>query len=159
MIKHPMKGGYMMRDTKGLSAVITTLIIILLVLVAIGIIWVVVNNVLQSGAQQTEISAKCLQIDLRATAATCDNDTSICSVTYHRGTGGDAIDGAKIIFSNGQESYEQDVLGNVAPLATNTTSAISTGLSPVPNSVEISAFFIDASGNQQLCSATSTFTF
>jgi flagellin-like protein len=147
----------MISNKKGLSEVVTTLIIILLVLVAIGIVWVVVNNVLQSGSQQAEISAKCLEVSIQATAASCTGGT--CNVTYKRSAGGDDIDGLKIILSNGADSVIQDVPGNLAPLATKTTSGIAETLTPDPNKAEIAAYFIDASGNEQLCSATSAFEF
>ena len=144
-------------NKRGLSEVVTTLIIILLVLVAIGIIWVVVSNILQTGTQQTEINAKCLQIDLRATAATCDG-VSLCNVTYHRGQGGDAIDGIKIVLGNGQNSETTDVSGNVAPLDTRTASVNYT-LSPGPTQAQVAAYFLDASGNEQLCGTTNTLEF
>src|SRR3990167_792910 len=59
-----MKRGYM--DKRGLDAVVTTLLIILLVLVAVGIIWVVVRNVVQQGSEQIDINARCLSVDLQA---------------------------------------------------------------------------------------------
>lgn len=148
----------MSNDKKGLSEVVTTLIIILLVLVAIGIVWVVVNNVLQSGTQQTEISAKCLQVDIKATAAQCTAG-GVCNVTYRRSAGGDDIDGIVVVLSNGQESNQTQIAGNIEALATKTLTDFATGLSPVPNKAEIAAYFVDDSGNQQTCSTASTFEF
>lgn len=146
----------MINDKKGLSEVVTTLIIILLVLVAIGIVWVVVNNVLQSGTEQTEISAKCLLIDIKATAVNCAAGN--CAVTYKRNAGGDDVDGIIIILSNGVASVQRDIPGNIAALATNTTTVAET-LTPDPNKAEVAAYFIDDSGNQQLCGTTSAFEF
>ena len=74
-----MKRGYM--DKRGLDAVVTTLIIILLVLVAVGIIWVVVRNVVQQGSEQIDISSKCLSVDVQAvsvTALTCEGRNTNC---------------------------------------------------------------------------------
>ena len=59
-----------MENKRGLSDVITTLIIILLVLVAVGIIWVVVRNVVQSGSEQIDITTRCVAVDLRAVSVT-----------------------------------------------------------------------------------------
>jgi len=149
----------MIKDKRGLSEVVTTIITILLVLVAIGIVWAVINNVLQSGTEQTENAAKCLQVDIKATAATCSG-TGVCNVTYRRSSGGDDIDGIKIVLGNGVANFQADVLGNVPVLGTNTSTGIATGLTtPVPNSAEIAAYFIDASGNKQVCSTTSAFEF
>ena len=52
-------------NKKGLSTVVTTLIVILLVLVAIAIIWVVIRNVIESGAGQIDVRSTCLGIDLK----------------------------------------------------------------------------------------------
>lgn len=154
-----MKGGSnMMNNRKGLSEVVTTLIIILLVLVAIGIVWVVVNNILESGTEQAEISAMCLQIDIKATAATCTAG-GVCNVTYRRNAGGEDIDGIVIVLSNGESSNQTQVAGNVAPLDTRTLTNFVTGLSPVPNKAEIAAYFVGASGDQQICSTKSTLEF
>ena len=52
-----------MLNKRGLSAVVTTLMIILLVLVAIGIIWIVIRNVITSGTE--EISLTKFSLDLK----------------------------------------------------------------------------------------------
>ncbi len=150
----------MIHNKKGLSEVVTTLIIILLVLVAIGIVWAVVSNILSSGAAQTEISAKCLQVDVKATAAKCGSGGN-CTVTYTRTDSGDDIDGVLIVFSNGQNSSQKEISGNVAPLATKTiTPEFETGITtPAIDKVEIAAYFIDASGNTQICATPSSFEF
>lgn len=150
----------MIKNKKGLSEVVTTIITILLVLVAIGIVWAVISNVLQSGTEQTENAAKCLQIDVKATAVTCD--AAYCNVTYHRNSGGEEIDGVKVVLSNGLNSESLDieggVNGSIAELATVTVNVtITDGF--VPNSAQVVPYFIDASGNQQVCSVTNTFSF
>ena len=53
-------------NKKGLDAIVTTIIIILLALVAIGIIWAVLRNVVQQGADQVDNNAKCISVDLEA---------------------------------------------------------------------------------------------
>ena len=55
-----------MRNNKGLSTVVTTLIIILLVLVAVGIIWGVVNNLLNKTKGKIQSSAECFDLDVSA---------------------------------------------------------------------------------------------
>ena len=147
----------MIYSRRGLSAVVTTLIIILLSLVAIGIIWVVVNNVLEGGAETTEIGAKCLQVDIKATAASCNAGN--CNVTYNRKSGGDAIDGIKIVMSDGQNSVQTDVPGNVAPLAIVTKTNVNATTLSTPSSVQIAAYFVDASGQEQVCTPGSAFEF
>ena len=152
-----------MKNKRGLSAIVATLLIILLTLVAVGIIWVVIRNVVQSGANQVEATAKCTSVDISATAAACGSSTGnwTCNVTYYRAAGGDDIDGIKITLSNGLNSYTQDVPGNVDQQQTKTSTSIDTGLlstDPKPTSVQIAAYINDASGNPQLCNPTEEFT-
>jgi hypothetical protein len=147
-----------MINKKGLSDVVTTLIIILLSLVAIGIIWIVVNNVLEGGAETTEINAKCLQVDIKANAANCTVG-GVCNVTYKRNAGGEDIDGIAVILSNGVSSSQEKIAGNLKPLDTKTLTDFATELSPIPNTVEIAAYFIDKSGNEQMCAPGSAFEF
>jgi len=145
-----------MKSERGLSAIVATLLIILLTLIAVGIIWVVIRNVVESGGEQAEIAAKCLNVDLSVTAAQCDTG-GVCNVTYTRSTGGDAINGIFIILSNGQTSNQSQVTGNVAPGDTRTELNIATTLSPAPTSAEIAPYFTDSSGREQRCNPTGTF--
>src|SRR3989344_5947807 len=50
---------------RGLSGVVTTLIIVLLVLVAVGIIWAVVKNVVQRGAEQVDLGQFTLDLQIK----------------------------------------------------------------------------------------------
>ena len=75
----------MIKQKKGLSTVVTTLIIILLVLVAVGIIWIVVRGVIEGGTKEIDYGVKCLKTDVRATAATCD--AASCDVNLYRKKG------------------------------------------------------------------------
>lgn len=56
-----------MKNKKGLSDVVTTLIIILLAIVAIAIVWFVVQNLLEKQSTNINYNTKCLGIDIQAT--------------------------------------------------------------------------------------------
>ncbi len=88
-----------MRGKQGLSTVVTTLIIILLVLVAIGIIWVVVKGVITGSGEQIDINTKCVTTNLEIDSASCSAATDICTVTVDK-VGGYALNGVNIVFSN-----------------------------------------------------------
>jgi hypothetical protein len=158
-----MKGGYMIKDKRGLSAIITTLLIVLLVLVAVGIVWAVVSGILNRGAEDLELSAKCLNIDVRASAVLCA--TGVCNVTFDRtGTGTDAIGGVKLVFRNSTAGTNSGVIdsddvtelgGDIEHLAGEIVTDIDTTLT-APDSVEVTVYFMDASGNAQLCDAQTT---
>ena len=145
-------------NKRGLDAVVTTLIIILLVLVAIGIIWVVVRNVIQQGSESIDISSKCLSVDLKAVGVSpTANQTGNYSVTLRRAAGGDAIGGVKVtLFNSTANSGVLEFGDAVDELETSTQTIVGvTGA----NKLEFTAYLIDASGNQQLCSQTGSFTF
>jgi len=144
---------------QGLSAVITTLIIILLVLVAVGIIWVVVRNLLQEGAEQIDISAKCLAVDMTAVSVIpVTNESGNYSVALRRGAGGEVIGGVKLTLFNSTGNSGVIDLGSALNELETKTQKVATGVTNA-NRMEYTAFFTDASGTEQLCTQTNTFNF
>lgn len=154
----------MFGDKRGLSTIVVTLIIILISLVAVGIVWVVVRNVIQGGTKTIESNANCITVDVEATSVNCSSAgvSRICDVTLQRsGTGTDAIGGVKLVFKNataGTSSGLISVAGDIQPLLTKTQTGINTTISNV-DTVEVTAFFRDASGNDQICAQTNPFKF
>ena len=66
----PLKRGLIKRnlihkDKRALSEIVATLVTILLVLVAIGIVWVVVRNVIQKGAEQISLGSLTLKMEIQ----------------------------------------------------------------------------------------------
>lgn len=153
-----------MKNTKGLSTIVATLIIILLVLVAVGIIWVVVRNVIEGGASQIQGSNDCLSVEVRPTKALCNpsggGNDGTCNITYTRSEGGDEIGGIKLVITNddGDTNYIHDVSGNINPLATQTESLIVSGITNA-SLVEARVYFLDDSGNEILCATSGELNF
>ena len=87
-------------EKRGLSAIIATLIIILLTLVAVGVIWVVVQNLLRSGAEQIELGQYTLDLEIKSVQITGENVT----VVVKRNAGEGEFIGMNFIFSNGTDS-------------------------------------------------------
>jgi len=85
---------------RGMSAVVTTLIIILLVIVALGIVWVVVKSVLDKS--KDEISLDRLTLDLQIKKAIVEGDN--LSIGVERGGGEGELIGINFIISDGQNS-------------------------------------------------------
>jgi len=146
-------------NKRGLSAIVTTLLVILLVLVAVGIVWVVVRNIIRSGAEGVEYSAKCLNIEVRGTTIDCGTP-SACVVTLTRtGTNNDAIEGVKLVFFN--ETGNSGVIDeseNIEALVGKTITVDSK--LTAPNKIEVTVYFEDTSENEQLCPGEpTTFTF
>jgi len=148
-----------MENKRGLSAIVATLIIILLVLVAVGIIWVVVRNVIQEGAEQVDISTKCIAVDLRAVSVVpVAGESGNYSVTLRRVAGGEAIGGVKIVlFNETANSGVLDGFPGLLELETETETVVANVTNA--NKLEFTVYFIDDSGNDALCSQTTPFTF
>jgi len=142
-----------MQNKRGISGVILTILMIVLVLAAVVIIWGVITNLLKTQSEGISVNSKCLSVSIQATKLTCGGAQSdICNVTVSRTSTGGAIAGIKLVFTNaaGGTNYIKDVLGNVAPLETKTITNVTTGLANT-DKVTVSAYFTDASGKEQLC--------
>ena len=145
-----------MNNKKGLSTVVTTLIIILLVFIAVGIIWVVIRNVLQGGVEEINYEAKCLEISFTTSGLVCtdtDGDSfHECNVTVTRSSRGETIDGVKIVFSTATDSYVYDGVA-IGVLETGVFSADETDLANTTavTGVEVKAYFT-GDGVDHICS-------
>ena len=149
----------LLKDVKGLSNVIVMLIMIVLVLVAVGLIWTAVQSNIESGTEQIEVSSKCLKVDVKATKLECGGaGNGVCNVTIKRNVGGDDLAGIKLSLGNseGETNYIHDIPGNIVPLETKTELDITTGITDV-SFVEIAPYFVDGSGQEQLCSLRGSF--
>ena len=78
---------------RGLSDIVTNVLIILLVLVAIGIIWAFIRPAITQGAGQLQGAGDCLTIDVEAVSC----DATANTVTFKRNTGAGALVGVKFI--------------------------------------------------------------
>jgi len=75
-------------DKKGISNIVVSLLMIVLVMVAMGIIFFVVRDVVESGEGKINLGTRCLEVDVRATKLTCTTP-GVCDVTVERRAGGD----------------------------------------------------------------------
>lgn len=138
-------------NNKGLSTIIATLIIILLVFVAVAILWVVVRGFISGGTGQLDLSSKC--IDSIVTPTKVNNTaTGVYQVTVFRERGEDEIGGIKLIFTGEAENanYIQDVPGNIPALSLTTVDVTIQDVTD-PDKVEAVIYYVDGSGNQQYC--------
>jgi hypothetical protein len=157
-----------MQNKRGLSTVVVTLIIIVLSLAAIVIVWVVVNNLLKNGTAGVDINSKCLGINLQITQANCSAGTTnkICDIQVARsGTTAEVFSGVKLVFRNVVSGINSpaaiDVPGDIPIIVGARLKAQDTGIakSNAIDTVEITPYFKDASGNVQLCAQTNPFKF
>jgi len=154
-----LKGGVNMKNKKGLSTVVTTLIIVALSLVAVVIVWVVVNNIINKQTTNIDYTAKCLDVEIRATSMQCcmGDTTYSCKAALERKLGSEAISGVKLTISNDTTKLETvDSKGNIA--ATKTTDTLSTSISTqTPKKVDVFAYFVDKENKEHVCPSSTTF--
>ena len=103
----------MRQNKKGLSEAVMTVIMIALVLVAVGVIWVVVQNILAKSATNIDYNQRCLGITIEPTSF----DVATNTVTVERTTGstGDPINGFEVTLSSATASgAPQPFSGDVA---------------------------------------------
>jgi hypothetical protein len=139
----------------------------LVLMVFIGISWIVIRNVVQNGDNsnggkgQLDLNSMCLSTGVIATQVT--NSTLLdYTVILRRDSGEDQIGGVKLVFTNDDEasSYVTDVSGNIETLMSKTASVnIPSGALSNPSKVSVVVYFLDASGNAQLCQTASVLTF
>lgn len=143
-----------MNNKRGLSAIVITLMLILLAFVAVGIIWAVVNNIVTRGAEEIDATSKCLEIDFEQGVLDCSAGTSgdDCDVTVERKAGGDDVAGIKIVLTNSsaQTNYIHDEPGNINPLEVKTVIVTETGILNI-NEVNIVPYLEDSAGNAVDC--------
>src|SRR3990172_3790699 len=112
-----------MKSKRGLSAIIATLLIILLTLIAVGIIWVVIRQVVQSGGEQVELTTKCVDVTLTGVAVTEEPTSSgNYSVTLRRGSDNKGDIGVKVnVFSGDTTTSGLITFGAVGDLDAGNT--------------------------------------
>lgn len=84
---------------RGLSTIVVTLILILISLISVGVIWVVVRNLIQTGTEgislgQFSLSAKIMGVSI-------DNSSNNISLIVKRNAGKGDLIGMNFVFSNG----------------------------------------------------------
>ncbi len=89
-----------MRSRRGMSAVVTTLLIILLALVAVGIVWVVVKNLISKGID--EVSLASVTLDMEIKKALVEEDA--LNIVVKRNSGEGDLVGINFVFSDGDNS-------------------------------------------------------
>lgn len=99
MVKRGVKRAQRKESSKGLSTIVATLLIILLTLVAVGIIWIVIKNVISNGSEQASLGKFTLNLEIKSISR--DSNTNSMNVKIKRNTGEGEISGLAFIAYNG----------------------------------------------------------
>ena len=133
----------------------TTLIIILLTIVALGIIWVVVKNILDKGSD--EITLTGLTLDLEITKVVVDE--TFVNVTVKRNPGDGNLVGINFVFSDGDNSVVVRRDTTLAELGVQTFSFIQLQLAVGEiTSISIAPIFETSSGKETIGEVKDTTT-
>lgn len=90
------------KNHKGLSTIVVTLIIILISLVAVGIIWVVVRNVIQTGTEEMALGQ--FTLDAKIKDVSTYNSSNNVTLTVRRNAGAGEFTKINFLFSDGRDS-------------------------------------------------------
>lgn len=148
-----------MKGKKGLSTVVTTLIIILLVLVAVGIIWGVVSNLLKNSTGKIDATTKCLDVDftVKNVIYAANGNTTDYTVTMAKAAGSVnedlylAVTFFTATNSSARKTFDT-AFATVGDVKTKTFAA--TGVVNA-TSMDYTPYFVDETGENQYCGTVS----
>lgn len=142
----------MLKDKKGLSAIVLTIIMVGLVLIAVSIVWAVILNVLERQSESLDVSQKCVGIVIKPTGVTCDG--AECQVVLERGMGstGDPVDGVGITLSTATESDTEVIQSGNVPA----TKTITLNTTLMATNADVRIYFTQEEENK-FCSQLSSY--
>lgn len=147
------KSGIPKRNKTGLSTVIANLLLILLVMIAIAIVWIVIQNILTKGSQSVNITQLTLSLSIKYAYFSGTN----LLVSVKRNSGPGAMTGIRFVFTNATQSVTVDRNVSMTELQTEVftfTPSEIPGIGP-GDQVSIAPIYL-ISGNQQISNPTDT---
>ena len=141
-----------MRNKKGISEVVTNVLILLLVVVAVGILWAFLQPLFKGAGTKTELSQACLNLQLEPIKCTGASDSVV--VTIKRGSDSVAVNEVKLIFEkdDGSTNANNTCDGVPGALETKVCGGVNLGFAPVK--VGVAAGIADSTGKINYCTET-----
>ena len=99
----------MIKNKRGLSEIIVTLLLVMLSIVLVGIVFVVVKNIVKNGTQQTSFQFGSLFLNLKLQKVSIDPTTGDVSVIVQREVGQGELTGVAFVIPNFEYSRDQNV--------------------------------------------------
>lgn len=108
-------------NKKAISGIVATVIMIGLVIVVVGVVWVVINNLISSEAEEIDYSQKCLGISLKVDSLDCDGVQCNIELKRQLGSKSDSFEGVGVSLSSDTSSAEGEIIleGNIAVTKTS----------------------------------------
>ena len=149
------------KNKKGISEIVVTIIIILLAIVVFAVVSVVVKGTVSKGAENIELSAACLDVEMHAVKIAEVFEGSIPSVlvgyniTVSRSSSGKDLDGVKLIVEDAENRISgNDIYESIKPLDKKTYTV--SGIDFTPAQVTVVPFFMKKSGEVSYCDNSQT---
>lgn len=137
------------QSKKGMSAIITTVILVALAMVAVLIVWGVVSNILTDSEEDINSQAACINSNLNIESVS--QSGSNVDVIVKRTRGDDTIGGVKIVaYLNDDTAKEMMKAGNVGTLGVAKATFDNLATANIKKVAAV-IYFKDADGNDQLC--------
>lgn len=134
-----------MVNKRGLSEIVTTLIMVLLGIVIVGVIWAVVSGLVNNTRAQAELSSKCQDSAISITYADCTGTT--CTITVKRDQGTDTIAGVLVTIKGAQGATAVNKSAGDLTIGTTRTVTIEDNTA---SSVE-AKMYLDNGGKEFYC--------
>jgi hypothetical protein len=153
-----MKGGKnKMLNKRGMSDVVMTVIMIGLVLIAIGVVWISVQGILNKNTNSIDYNQKCLGLGFEVSSLGDSCQSTGCTVTAIRsvGSSGEAVQGFGITFSNTTASGQEILLPIiVSTTVTRTIVDVNIPLNPTKATLR---WYFDNGAEKFWCPTTTTY--
>ncbi len=131
----------------GLSTIVVTLILVVLSLVAVGIVWGVVSNILKSGTSQANFQFGTIFLNLKIDKVYSDSNGNFF-VTVSRGTGAGDLKEIDFIVSDGKNSVVVKKSTTMSELGTSTFTLIPSDLAGISSVAQVDIAPVISSGGQ-----------
>ncbi|MCW8965973.1 MAG: hypothetical protein OQK82_04690 [Candidatus Pacearchaeota archaeon] len=128
---------------RGMSQIITTVIMIGIVLVAVGVVWVVVQNIIGEGLQDVSLGSLRINLNIESVKDTANG----IDVKVKRNSGEADLVGLNFIVSDGKDTEVFEVETNMKELATQTFSLDYDGF---VESVEVAPVLVNEEGREKV---------
>ncbi len=140
----------MYKNKRGLSDVVTTVLIILLAIAAVLIVWSFVKPAIQKAGES--LTTSCIELELEPTSCDYDSTSKNATVKY-RWKGGDVdLTEVKLGFKYGDETIVRStstIPGGILEGAT--ASANLTGVAGTPSEVRVAGVVLKENGETNTC--------
>jgi len=138
---------FLIRNKHGLSTIVVTLILVVLSLVAVGIVWGVVSNILKSGTSQANFQFGTIFLNLKIEKVLTDANGNLL-VTISRGVGAGDLREVDFIVSDGKNSQVIKKPTTLSELGTSTFTLTPSDLQGILSVAQVDIAPVINSGGQ-----------